>query len=102
MRKRKEYYAEDGKEKKQDLGLKCSAWKVFSSKEFGLVGLYQKMFVQMKILGAKIIFGSKKVFESKKNFGLKKVFWPKKVFGFKKLFGSKKIFQITLYQFEYL
>jgi len=26
---------------KQDLGLKCSAWKVFGSKDFGLVGLYQ-------------------------------------------------------------
>ena len=24
---------------KQDLGLKCSAWKVFGSKNFGLVGL---------------------------------------------------------------
>ena len=24
---------------KQDLGLKCSAWKVFGSKDFGLVGL---------------------------------------------------------------
>ena len=24
----------------QDLGLKCSAWKVFGSNDFGLVGLY--------------------------------------------------------------
>ena len=24
---------------KQDFGLKCSAWKVFGSKDFGLVGL---------------------------------------------------------------
>ena len=89
----------------QDLGLKCSAWKVFGSKDFGLVGLYQKtrpdlfwskkifgqkkfcsekMFVQMKILGIKIIFGSKKVW-------VQKSFWAKKVFGFKKDFGSKKI-----------
>ena len=26
----------------QDLGLKCSAWKVFGSNDFGLVGLYNK------------------------------------------------------------
>ena len=28
--------------KKQDLGLKCSAWKVFGSNDFGLVALYHK------------------------------------------------------------
>ena len=48
----------------QDLGLKCSAWKVFGSKDFGLVKKFvsenflvkkkfrsEQMFVQMKILG---------------------------------------------------
>ena len=38
---------------KQDLGLKCSAWKVFGSKDFGLVGLYQKTKLDL--------FGSKKI-----------------------------------------
>ena len=38
---------------KQDLGLKCSAWKVFGSNDFGLVGLYNKTKLNL--------FGSKKI-----------------------------------------
>ena len=59
---------------KQDLGLKCSAWKVFGSKDFGLVGLYQKTKLDL--------------FGSKKNLGLK-IFWVKKNFC-KKNFVPKK------------
>ena len=61
---------------KQDLGLKCSAKKVFGSKDFGLVGLYQKAkqnFVWVK----KILVW--KVFESKKILGKKKVLFRKNV-----------------------
>ena len=42
-----------GKMSKQDLGLKCSAWKVFGSNDFGLVGLYNKIKLDL--------FGSKKI-----------------------------------------
>ena len=48
----------------QDLGLKCSAWKVFGSKDFGLVGLYQK--TKPDLFRSKK-FGSEK-FLVKKNF----------------------------------
>ena len=98
------------------MGLKCSAWKVFGSKDFGLVGLYQKtkpdLFRSKKIWVWKF-FESKKILFRKnvcpnENFGYKnnfwvqkslspkkflgqKSFWAKKVFGFKKDFGSKKI-----------
>ena len=94
---------------KQDLGLRCSAWKVFGSKDFGLVGSYQKtkldllgqinlglkMFVQMKILGTKIIFGSKKSlspknFWAEKSFLGQRHFWVQKCFWVQKYIGSKK------------
>ena len=59
---------------KQDLGLKCSAWKVFDSKDFGLVDLYQK--TKLDLFGSKK-FGSEN-FLSQKNFWSKKYFVPKK------------------------
>ena len=99
---------------KQDLGLKCSAWKVFGSKDFGLVDLYQKtkldLFGSIKIwvwkflvkknfgpknfgpnekLGYKNNFWVQKTFWAQKNSWAKKVFWQK-VFGSKNIYGSEK------------
>ena len=59
--------------KKQDLGLKCSAWKVFGSKDFGLLDLKHKtkldLFVSKKMWVLQI-FESKKIL-GQKNLGLK-------------------------------
>ena len=77
--------------KKQDLGLKCSAWKVFGSgsNDFGLVGLYHKT----RSFWVKKKFGSEN-FLTPKNLGfcVQESFWvQKKVFGSKKKFlGPKK------------
>ena len=54
----------EGNRMEQDLGLKCSAWKVFGSKYFGLGGLYQKN--ELDLFGSKKIFGLK-IFLVKKN-----------------------------------
>ena len=67
---------------KQDLGLKCSAWKVFGSKDFGLVGLYQK--TKLDLFGSKK-FGSEN-FLSQKNFWSKENFVPKKCWSKSKFF----------------
>ena len=77
----------------QDLGLKCSAWKVFGSKDFGLVCLKQK--TKLDLFGSKKIWVGK-FFESKKIFGQKKfcsekMFVQMKIFGTKIIFGSKKV-----------
>ena len=74
----------------QDLGLKCSAWKVFGSKDFGLVDLQHK--TKLDVYGSKN-FGSQKYF--KKILGLQK-FKSEKLLCLKKSlvqnkFGSKKI-----------
>ena len=85
---------------KQDLGLKCSAWKVFGSKDFGLVGLHQK--TKLDLFGSKKFgsenflsqkkFWSKKICSEKmlvqmKILGRKIILWSKKVFESKKFFG---------------
>ena len=59
---------------KQDLGLKCSAWKVFGSKDFGLVDLYQK--TKLDLFGSKNL--GLKIFRIKKKIWSKKFFAPKK------------------------
>ena len=56
---------------KQDLGRKCSAWKVFDSKDFGLVDLYQK--TKLDPFGSKK-FGSENFLSQKKIFGQTKLY----------------------------
>ena len=98
---------------KQDLGLKCSAWKVFGSKDFGMVGLEhktkqdllgQKFFETNKNWGHKIRIrknlGPNENFVYRINFWVQKSFWVQKFlglqnnFGHKKVFGFKKVFWI--------
>ena len=59
-----------GEQNKQDLGLKCSAWKVFGSNNFGLVALYQKKQIKKT---------NKKEILSPKNFGSKKILGSKNI-----------------------
>ena len=55
----------------------------------------EKMIVQMKILGTKIIFRPKNVFGFKKDFGSKKILGPNN-------FGSKKIYVKKIWVHKFL